>query len=613
MENAAIHLSTPCPEKQQTLAFDAHPVKVKAWIDNLPLANPGETAHSIYCALTSINRVIIPVQHRCQILKLFRPPLRHVMNMLRKHYIGISFPLSDTGMKAALLARELQIEMAHGYKIALNNLVSHPSTLPTMAKTLPILHHAMRYLIEALLTSYQAYMSSPSTVWRDIHQMYLYAENKTLHESAIHDKEDPLISHHSISDLYKQALLLALANPYHLPQRDIGIIATALEKWSGYAKLSFVSGLETSPESFLIDLEKDEPTSVPAAKRNPRLTLYRLLELTGLINHLRELSNNNHTQTNTILSSELLRKLITAWGVPMKRHFSRMNKNSRIIAVLGMDALYQACGGTLPRSDSAVTSRESSAMNQGKAQFTSRPVMGIHGPQENWNGKERGDEERNAPDVWDVTTQTDYFRKQQAGKEAQAEEKAVQATTPAYPRYNCEVVNESAGGACLAWEGNKKEAKFKIGELIGVSTADEENAHEWGVAVIRWMKHVKKSRMEFGIQMISPIAEAVSLRRSDEEAQNTAHEMGLLLPEIKVIHQAATLIVPSHLFKAEDKLTCATSDGALRHVTLTGLTQDNGLFAQFRFTLLENMSSRVTTASQEKPERNDFEMLWNSI
>lgn len=607
MENAAIHLSTPCPEKQQTLAFDAHPVKVKAWIDNLPLANPGETAHSIYCALTSINRVIIPVQHRCEILKLFRPPLRHVMNVLRKHYIGVSFPLSDTGMKAALLARELQTEMAHGYKIALNNLVSHPSTLPTTAKTLPLLHHAMRYLIEALLTSYQTYMSSPSTVWRDIHQMYLYAENKTLHESAIHDKEDPLISHHSISDLYKQALLLALANPYHLPQRDIGTIATALEKWSGYAKLSFVSDLENPPESFLIDLEKDEPTSVPTVKRNPRLTLYRLLELTDLINHLRESSNDNHAQTNTTPSSELLGKLITAWGTPTKRHFSRMNKNSRITAVLGMDALYQACGGTLPRSGSEATSRDVASMNRGKAQFTSRPVMGIHGPQENWNGKERGNEERNTPDVWDVTTQTDYFRKQQAKKEA------VQVTAPSYPRYGCEVVNESAGGACLAWEGNQKEAKFKIGELIGVSPDDDKNAHEWGIAVIRWMKHVKKSRMEFGIQMISPVAEAISLHRSDEEAQSAAHEMGLLLPEIKVIQQAATLIVSSHLFKAEDRLTCATSDGALRHIILTELTQDNGLFAQFRFTLLESTASYKTTPSQGKPERNDFEMLWNSI
>ncbi|MDX1250833.1 MAG: hypothetical protein IDH49_00995 [Gammaproteobacteria bacterium] len=612
MENAAIHLSTPCPEKQQTLAFDAHPVKVKSWIDNLPLANSGETAHSIYHALTSINRTIIPVQHRCQILKLFRPPLRHVMNMLRKHYIGASFPLSDTGMKAALLARELQIEMAHGYKIALNNLVSHPSTLPTTAKTLPLLHHAMRYLIEALLTSYQTYISSPGAVWRDIHQMYLYAESKRLHESAIHDKEDPLISHHSISDLYKQALLLALASPYHLPQRDIGTIATTLDNWPTYAKLSFVIDLETPPESFLIDLEKDEPTSAPATQRNPRLTSYRLLELTDLINHLRELSSEEHTQTDKTPSHELLRKLITAWGAPAKRHFSRMNKNSRITVVLGLDALYQAYGGASSTSDPPATSLELSTKNQGKARFTSRPVMGMHGPQENWDGEEREDEERNAPDVWDVTTQTAYFKKQHAEKEAQTQKKAVQAAAP-YTAYDCEVINESAGGACLAWEGDKKEAKFKIGELIGVSIVDQSDAHEWGVAVIRWMKHVKKSRMEFGIQMITPTAEAVSLRHSDDATQSAVHEMGLLLPEIKVIQQAATLIVSSHLFRSGDKLTCTTSDGVLRQIVLTELTQDNGLFAQFRFTPLESMASYKTTASQEKPERNDFEMLWNSI
>lgn len=603
MENAAIHLSTPCPEKQRTLTFDPHPVKIKAWLDNLPLASTGETAHSIYCALTSMNRAAIPVQHRCQILEFFRPPLRHVMNALRKHYIDASFPLSETGIKVALLARELQIEMAHGYKIALNNLVGHPSAVYTTAKALPLLHHAMRYLIDALLTSYQAYMPPPATIWHDLHQMYLYAEKKTLHESAIHDKQSPPVPHHSVSELYKQALLLALASPYHLPQRDIGTVATALDKWANHSKLSFVIDLETPPESFLIDLEKDEPTSAPVTtRRNHRVTSYRLLETTGLINHLSALSTGNNVQPGTMPSPDLLKKLITAWGAPAKRHFSRMHKNTRVNVVLGLNTLYEACGGVLSASG-----------GQEKARFTSRPVMGIHGPEESWDNDKKDGKEHDEQDVWNVVNQTAYFKKQQA------EKNHTQATTP-YTTFACEVINESAGGACLAWEGNKKEGKFKIGQLIGISTPSQEDAREWSVAVIRWMKHVKNSRMEFGIQMITPIAESVKLCHSDDATQGGDYETGMLLPEIRIIDQASTLILSSNRFKTGDKLTLilrgrggSTSHDEIREVILGEIVQDTGLFVQIRFMPLETVTVHQTVATAEQPQGNSFEMLWDSI
>ncbi len=582
MENTAIKLETPCPDKSLDMAFDPHPVKVKEWIEHLPPINTGETARALYCALTTLNRTTLPVQHRCQILDLFKIPVRQVTVALKKQYIGAAFPLPDQNLKDAHLARGLHSEMANGYKVALNNLITHQSSLFTAGKALLLLHHAMQYLIDALLTSYQIYTPCPNTVWRDIHQLYHYAEQKHIHESAIHTTEGAPIPHNSISDLYKQAVLLSLSNPYHLSQKEIVSVVVVLGQYASLSRLEHVSGNTNLAESFLIDPEKDEPTSSPTTKNNRFSRSCRVLDTSHLIHHLRNTLNQQETQApqKTLLPHDLLLKLMSSWETNTQRNFSRINKNSVLVVTVGLSATHNAIiAATSPAPE----------VRKGKASFSSRPVMGLYGAEENWDEQEA---EKEQQDVWNIVNQTTYHTKQQ-----QKPPTSPPAATPPFTTHECAVVNESANGACLAWEGNNKAAKFKIGELIGVRVTNQGNLQEWGIAVIRWMKHVKNSRMEFGIQMIAPIAEPVTLSLIDTGKSAIDQTTGLLLPEIKAINQPATLVVPAHIFSAGNKVIIKThgdKSGNTQTALLTAPLQNTGLFVQFPFTSGHDINDRMS-------------------
>lgn len=602
MENTAIKLETPCPDKSLDMAFDPHPVKVKEWIEHLPPINTGETARALYCALATLNRATLPVQHRCQILELFRTPVRQVTVALKKQYIGAAFPLSDQNLKDAHLARGLHSEMATGYKVALNNLITHQSSLFTAGKALLLLHHAMQYLIDALLTSYQIYTPCPNTVWRDIHQLYHYAEQKHIHESAIHTTEGAPIPHHSISDLYKQALLLSLANPYHLSQSEIGTVVVVLGQCASLSRLEPVSDNTNLAESFLIDPEKDEPTSSPTTKNHRLSKSCRALDTSPLMHHLRNTLSQQEIQTSqkTLLPNDLLFKLMSSWEAAPQRNFSRIDKNSVLVVAVGLSAIHNAISG-------ASTSPAQEAP-KGKACFTSRPVKGLYGPEESWDKQA---EEKEQLDVWNVVTQTAYFAKQQEQQPASYKQASPPAATLPVATYECAVVNESANGACLAWEGNKKSVKFKIGELIGIRITTQGNLQEWGVAVIRWMKHVKNSRMEFGIQMIAPIAEPVTLSRYDTGKNAIDQTAVLLLPEIKAINQPATLVVPAHIFSAGNKVIIKTHSGKggnMQTALLTEPLQNTGLFVQFRFTPEHDINDS-TLASGARMGDKEFELM----
>ncbi len=48
MENSGIILHFPEKDEPQTLACSPHPLKIKDWLEQLPLDNTGETARLVY-------------------------------------------------------------------------------------------------------------------------------------------------------------------------------------------------------------------------------------------------------------------------------------------------------------------------------------------------------------------------------------------------------------------------------------------------------------------------------------------------------------------------------------------------------------------------------------
>jgi len=591
-------LQIPSIREAHDLGFDTHPTKVKAWVEKLPLADVGRSARMIYHALVTMNRTLIAMQHRSQILELFREPTHHITETLKKYYIGQAFPLADKNYKAAMLARELHSEMANGYKIVLSSLLTNQTPIFTAGKSLIPLHRAMHYLTEVLVTSYQTYTPCPATTWHDIHQLHHHAELKMLDQSPIHDGSNKMPPHHNIGNLYKKILLLSIAGPYHLSQAEISTAFSALDQWAAHSTLTPMLNADDLPDAYIINQDKDEPTAFLTANRlrrdkNRILSGCLALNTTALVAHLHSIANQTATQAllpaEAQLSPVLVRRLISAWSMTSKRNLSRIQKNATLIIGLGLKTAHHVTANNLdPNKVRPHTSP------QNVAKFTSRELGSAAA-------------HASAHDVWDSTRQTAYARTQEGLTNDEDLGKSIQGAS-VYATHSCKVVNESAGGACLSWTETLTTA-LRIGEIIAVHGAREENASEWGIATIRWMKNTTSSTLEFGIQLLTPTAEAVQVRRADTEINEFL--AGLLLPELKVINQAATLIVPAQLFTSGDKILVQINN-CTQHFLLHELLEDTGIFSQFRFSLAPNISEPSTSASTEDKQK-EFESLWASI
>jgi hypothetical protein len=623
MENSSvIKLHFPQKHERHANPAQAHPLKVKEWLDNLPLENNGETTRLVYQELTTLNRSIIPAQHRLQILEFFRGPVQHVTAELKKHYLGAPLPLTETHLKAAHLSRELHMEMASGYKIIIDNLITNNATASMM---LIHLHRAISYLNRVVLTSYQMYATCPPTVWHDIHQLYRYAEQKKLHDSPMEDHENPVNGSRRISAIYKQCLLLALTNPYQLSQEGITDIYTVLSgDWPLYSGFTLVVDPNTVSGAFIVNLARDEPPSALAYGKDSQMESCGALDTTDLVDYLHQLANGVPEQPipgpiaeatvprAPALAPGLLRWLISAWGIVSRRTFPRLRKTGAFNVAIGLQAAYHFAAPAAQAVESkamhmAGSTRESVASTS--TQSFAKPLVLLTNPA--YNGAEKSAVTRGN------SVRGDYFKKlptpvvgggNNPGEKNLAIKFPGHEITPA--TYTCTVINESAGGACLAWKGDNQQKKFRTGEIISIKIANGKDPAEWELAVIRWTRNATSAELEFGIQMLAPTAEAVFVRTLMAERNGEPAITALLLPEVKDDNQSISLITPANAFPLGAEITISMHCGT-RHALLTETLESTVGFTQYRFMPVQTADEILTSINQIHD--GDFASLWAAL
>ena len=600
MENSSV-IKLHFPQKHERLENPSHthPVKAKDWLDRLPLENSGETARLVYQELTTLNRSTIPAQHRLQILEFFRAPTQHVTTELKKHYLGVPLPLTAINLKAAHLSRELHIEMANGYKIIIDSLLINNATASMM---LIHLHRAISYLSRVILTSYQMYATCPPTVWHDIHQLYRYAEQKKLHDSPIQDNENPVNSYRSISSIYKQCLLLALTNPYQLSQEGITDIYAALSgDWPLYSGLTMAADPHSVSGAFIVNLTQDEPPTALAYSKDCQMESCRALDTTDLVDHLHKLADGTFEQPSAepitgiiaaTLAPGLSRWLISAWGIVSRRTFPRLRKTGAFTLSIGLQAAYHFAEKKvqpLPKPVK-INSAKSLRLLTNPAYNTPEKTTA------RYNNNVRGD----------------YFKRPLTDKNPGEKNLTIKfpgnEVTPA--TYICTVINESTGGAGLAWRGDNQQNKFCTGEIVSIKVTNDQGASEWELAVIRWVRNSTPEEFEFGIQMLAPTAEAVFVRTLVAERNGEPAIPALLLPEVKDNNQSISLITPANAFPIGAEVTISMSCGT-RHALLTETLENTAGFTQFRFMPVQTADEILTSINQSHDK--DFDSLWAAM
>ncbi len=611
------------PEQRKPTRHDVslRPKKVEAWLQSLPKANLGETARQIYQRLSQTNELRYPFVERFRFLEQMREPVHYVTDSMRKHFLGVTFPLPDKNRQIAAATREIYAAMATGYKIAIEEMSRTHPLFQDKKLLATLLQRALFYTGRHLVTAYQIYSPCGPGTWQELHKLYACAEARKLHKTMVSDYQHQNGDKTSPLSEYLRLLLLALASPYQLRQGEILKIYTALERWTRQLALRPLD-LSSSGDTrtrFLVRLDQDAAPR-PAAYsviREERQPHYRVLDTERLTQLLRDEIRNNEEVVSTTLTSvdlgrpdlshDLMRRLLVAWGAEAKRNFPRSPKQEAVEVTIGLSATHRFLNHLARRHHGK---RD---LFEHRAHYESQEIKSLNEPQH---------------DVWDMIYQTDtssfdtssilpLVNEELARHEAppETDESGLEPAADHYQAGSWLILNESAGGYCLEYH-NHDTTQAQVGELVGIRRGQNGKTLKWGIGVIRWLKFAAEQpqdsagkTVQMGIEMLNPAAAAVGIRPAAASNNPENYQRTLMLPEIRAMHQPATLITGPVPWRPGQHAVVNIL-GKEMPVVLTQALQNTGLFAQFQF---QHQSRSSDRQKNSKAEEDTLAQVWSSI
>jgi hypothetical protein len=533
----ALNLNIPDLQDDPIFIAEMRPQKINQALADLKTENAMGMAAYLHAELETLNRQKVSASSRLQALDCYRPHLMRTALALADSYRKSALPLHDEAHLAATTAGALWLELGYGYKLALVDLQNQLIKLGTDKNSAHAIQYAMHAIAEHTLVYYQTYVMPPEHIWSDFHQLYFCAvqldiQNISVQHAymATEKNIDPNLASAclvtSIENTYKHALLMSLAEPQHLIQQDIRLIAEYLAHYIHHTQISAVTTLDNISGAFVIDLSSNKPPT-PYSKQNGQpnpltdilfqtIDLVRTMhqDLSQLQRHQFPKNGSIPTDANRDDYAELLTYLIKHWGITPQRIFNRSLKNGDVDLVVGISAIWQASEQGITKNNHA----------------DNHPISDISST----------------------------------------------LSIPAIPS-RWKTLNISATGILLR-RHHTAEKNIRIGDLIGIKGKGESH---WSIGIIRWANCGNRDRLDIGVQFIAPQAHSavatMSGRNQDERV--------LLLSEIAAIKQAATIIAPRGTYEPARQLTL-TYNSKIRQIMLTRLVERSHYAERIQYSIV---------------------------
>jgi hypothetical protein len=540
-----IPFSVPAKQVSAWVA-ETDPKSAQEWIAQLPMADVSEASREIYQAIYTLNRLKISPSNRFKLLELYRKPVETITNSLKAQYQKNVFPLNERKRQLAEFVRELQMEMAHGYKCTI--LEVENARFMWGKKTLKVKASAsaMLYLGEVLKCSYEVYMGCPPMVWHEVHGIYQYVERLGWLD---HKEQQDAIS--PITREYLINLLMGLNNPYQLPEHELGKVRQFLGQWAYLAELSTRLDVDNVAGHFLVDLTSDSPpTPFPSDVNLQSVAHLRSLNALGIAKKLQD--SIARLQRGVPVADldlgiesldadclEMLKRMIRNWGLAVRRSRSRIKSRGDCFVASGIRAIHYFSSGQTPFA------------SPDQKDFTSQspavtPVAADLSSDENESSAGYIDLDEVAPG-----SSTEKIHQQSKTSFGDSVFRVEQ----------WRIADESAGGMRILHDDNIG-AGIRVGDLLGVQ--DRNNPQAWRIGTARWLKMPSKSRIEIGLELLSPDASAVAIRFFGKEHMD--FNQALLIPPMPALKRPATLIIPAGYYMRDKPFELVEADGQRRKI-----------------------------------------------
>lgn len=521
--NMALNLNIPALQEDSIFIAETNPQKINQSLANLKATSPVEIATYLHTELEILNRQKISPSHRMQALDSYRPLLMNTVQTLAEDYCMSALPLNDRAKQSVGIIESLLLELGYGYKLSLVDLQNQLIRLGTDKSSAHAIQCAMHAIAEHALVYYQTYVNPPHHIWSDLHQLYFCAVQLGIQHDNIQqaylatEKIEPGTASAcpitSIDNTYKHALLMSLAESQHLSQKDMTLIARYLAHHVSHAQITAITTLKNASGAFIISLDSNSPP-VPYSKQKsaPNPVTDILLQTIDLVRTMHQdlgkLQNHQFPSGGSIPNNADYEDYIQLLTYLIKNW------------------------GIMPKR---IFNR---SLKKNEIKLTSG-IVAIH---------------RISNEKFTANNSND--------KELIAELNKLRPASARPSRWQS--LNISATGILLR-RHHTAEKNIRVGGLIGVKA---ENDIHWSIGFVRWANCGKRDRLDIGVQLLAPQAQATLANINDINKD----EPVLLLPAIPAMKQVATIVAPKGTYTPARQLTLSINDQT-QQIMLTKLIE----------------------------------------
>jgi len=353
-------LSISIPEKKVSAWMAETTVPgTNSWLSRLPIADSLESARELYRAIYTLNRMEIAPRSRMELMELYRMPVSQVSGQLQNRLAGATYPLSLQKFKLAEFIRDLQVEMAYGFKLALFDFES--SKKPVWGKTsirAKAIFRSIHYIGNLILRSMYSYLDYPIDTWKELHALYRFAEANDCADEPVEEFEGEESRYSTVSKRYKECLLLGLSGPYRMPNGLCKQVNAFAYRWADLAKIRTSSSLDEENAKgdciFRIDLDRDQPATSLTRTRSlagESKSQYRILDLSTMVDQVSAMLRRIETGTPAKeldlggecldeACKDMLAHLLSNWRGDKIRESARIPMSGQVSVCTGLGAIH---------------------------------------------------------------------------------------------------------------------------------------------------------------------------------------------------------------------------------------------------------------------------------
>ena len=254
----------------------------KAWLENVPLANVAAAQQQLLAQMQEFNRYGTKAVSRLATLEAVREAVQFVEIEQARRFTNRALPMAEAESTVFDDTLALWDQMRQGYQRCLEAVIAGEEP-GLRAQAGLACQRVLAYTGLKMFHYHRAYRQVPQHEWRTLHEGYARAEALGVAEEPVKDYLNRDVNDTSPRIAYMRALLLGMASPNELSQRQLTFVAFLLERWADKVDLMKEAPGHEEIAPLIVDLDGD----LCPDRDGPKAAEPRYLEVKRLAKSLR--------------------------------------------------------------------------------------------------------------------------------------------------------------------------------------------------------------------------------------------------------------------------------------------------------------------------------------